>query len=388
MYSEKYNLHEDTKAVHSGVYNKKHYGSLVTPIYMTSTYKQESPGVFEGFDYARTDNPTRSALQESLASLENAKYALAFSSGMGAITTLLHTLKAGDEVLSINDVYGGTYRLFENVMKDKEIVVKFIEMNKEAILQAVTSKTKMIWVESPTNPLLKVVDISTVSSIAKEHNILLAVDNTFATPYFQKPLNLGADVVLHSLTKYVNGHCDVVSGAIMTNDDVLYDRVKYLQNAMGATPSAFDAFLIQRGIRTFPLRMRQHAQSALKIAQFLEGHTKVKRVLYPGLASHPQYEIAKKQMSGFSGMISFEIAGNLDNAKHFLEAVSVFSLAESLGGVKSLIEHPAIMTHASIPKEEREKIGITDTLIRLSVGIEHSEDLIADLEKALGQVKK
>lgn len=356
----------------------------MTPVFQTSTYVQESPGKHKGYDYSRTHNPTRTALEKNIASLEEGSNGLAFSSGMSAISAVTQLLNAGDHIICCDDVYGGTFRLFDKVLKRYNLEFDFVDLTTPQSLERyIKDNTKIVWLESPSNPLLKLVDIEAIVRIAKKNNLLVGVDNTFATPFFQKPLKLGADIVMHSTTKYLNGHSDVIGGVLVTNDRGLYDKFQFLQNAVGAVPGPFDCFLVLRGIKTLAIRMERHAENAMKIAQFLENHPKVSRVIYPGLRSHPQHELARKQMTGFGGIITFFIKGGLEAARRFLERVKIFSLAESLGGVESLIEHPAIMTHASLPKEVREKIGISDELIRVSVGIENVGDLIDDLESAL-----
>ena len=375
----------ETRAIHAGCDPDPGTGAIMTPIFQTSTYVQSSPGKHKGYDYSRTQNPTRRALEQNIASLEDGRYGLAFSSGMSAIAAIAQLLDSGDHIVSCNDVYGGTFRLFEKVLKRYNLECDYLDLTHVQFLKDhLKDNTKLVWLESPTNPLLKCIDIEAVAEITKKHHILLAVDNTFATPFFQKPLNLDADIVMHSTTKYLNGHSDVIGGVIVTNDQDVHERLQFLQNAVGAVPGPFDCFLVLRGIKTLAVRMDRHGENAMKIARFLENHPKVKRTIYPGLESHPEHAVAKKQMSGFGGIITFFIHGGLEAAKDFLEKVKVFSLAESLGGVESLIEHPGIMTHASVPKEIREKTGITDDLIRLSVGIENVEDLIDDLETALG----
>jgi len=373
-----------TRAIHAGQPPEPTTGAVMIPIFQTSTYAQESPGKHRGYDYARTDNPTRTAYQECLASLEETQHALAFASGLAAMDAVLHLLKTGDHVLCCDDVYGGTFRLFDKVFRNFGIELTFIDMTDlERTAAALRPTTKMVWLESPTNPLLKVFDIEAVSRLAHAAGALLVVDNTFMSPYFQKPKRLGADLVVHSVTKYMNGHSDVVGGAILMDRDDLHERLKFLQNAVGGVPGPMDCFLVLRGLKTLHVRMQRHAENAMAIARFLEAHPRVERVIYPGLESHPQHALARRQMSGFGGMITFFIDGGLDDARRFLERVKLFTLAESLGGVESLVEHPAIMTHASIPPEQRRKLGIGDTLIRLSVGIEDLADLKADLEQAL-----
>ncbi|HUF43414.1 MAG TPA: cystathionine gamma-synthase [Verrucomicrobiae bacterium] len=373
-----------TRAVHAGQEPEAATGAIAVPIYQTSTFAQSAPGVHKGYDYGRTDNPTRTALQRALASLEGANYGLAFSSGMGAETTVLLMLKEGEHVVSSRDVYGGTYRIFRRVFENYGLKFSFVEAaDLTAIERAMTRRTRLVWLESPTNPLLRITDIKAAAAIAHRHRALCLVDNTFASPFFQQPLSLGADMVLHSTTKYIAGHADVVGGAVCLNDRELYERLKFLQNAAGATPAPFDCFLTLRGIKTLPLRMREHEKNATRIAGLLKSHPRVRRVYYPGMSGHPGHEIAAVQMSGFSGMVSFEAKGGLAEARRILSRLRLFKIAESLGGVESLAELPAVMTHASIPKEERKKNGLVDGLIRLSVGIEDGEDLLADLCAAL-----
>ncbi|MBI1996260.1 MAG: cystathionine gamma-synthase [Deltaproteobacteria bacterium] len=375
-----------TRAIHVGQQPEPATGAIAVPIYQTSTFAQSAPGVHKGYDYSRTDNPTRTALQEALASLESAKYSLAFSSGMGAATTAMFLFKPGDHVISSRDVYGGTYRLFKRVLDQFGLSFSFVETsNLREIRRAVTKRTRLIWIESPTNPLLRITDIRGAASIARQHGALCLVDNTFASPFFQRPIALGADLVLHSTTKYIGGHADIVGGAICLNERGLYERLKFLQNAAGATPSPFDCFLTLRGIKTLALRMREHEKNATRIAAFLKDHPRVRRVYYPGLSDHPGHEIAASQMDGFSGMVSFEVKGGLTEARRVLRRLGIFKIAESLGGVESLVELPAVMTHASIPKAERRKAGLDDGLIRLSVGVEDADDLLNDLERALGK---
>ena len=375
-----------TRAIHAGQQPEPATGAITVPIFQTSTYAQTEPGAHKGYDYSRTDNPTRTALQNALASLEGAKYGLAFSSGMGAATTTMLLFKRGDHVISSRDVYGGTYRLFKRVLEDLGMTFSFVETsNPRTVERAVTKRTRLLWIESPTNPLLRITDIRAAAKIARRQGFLCLVDNTFASPFFQRPLELGADLVLHSTTKYIGGHADVVGGAICLNDRALYERLKYLQNAAGATPSPFDCFLTLRGIKTLALRMREHEKNAARAADFLKNHRRVRRVYYPGLSDHPGHDVAVSQMDGFSGMVSFEVRGGLAEARRVLSRLRIFKIAESLGGVESLVELPAIMTHASIPKQERRKAGLADGLIRLSVGIEDVEDLIGDLQQALGR---
>ncbi len=373
-----------TRAIHVGQEPEPATGAITVPIYQTSTYAQSAPGVHKGYDYSRTDNPTRTALQEALASLEESKYGLAFASGMGAATTALLLLKQGDHVVSSRDVYGGTYRLFMRVLEQFGLRFSFVETSSLKMLErAITKRTRLVWIESPTNPLLRITDIAAAAKMAHALGAVCLVDNTFASPYFQQPLTLGADIVLHSTTKYIAGHADVVGGAICLNDPALYGRLKYLQNAAGAIPSPFDCFLTLRGVKTLALRMREHERNAKALAAFLREYPRVRRVYYPGLTDHPGHEIAAAQMTGFGGMVSFELKGGLSAARRVLSRLRIFKTAESLGGVESLVELPAIMTHASIPKEERKKSGLDDGLIRLSVGIEDLDDLRRDIDRAL-----
>lgn len=373
-----------TRAIHAGQEPDPATGAISTPIYQTSTYVQEGVAKHKGYEYARTQNPTRGALEACLASLEEAQYGICFSSGMGAISALMNFFEKGDHVVASDDLYGGTYRIFEKVFRSYGLEFSYVDASNLAnIERAIKPNTKLIFLETPTNPLLKIVDLAGAAKLARSRNAIVAVDNTFATPYWQNPLNFGADVVLHSTSKYLGGHCDVVGGAILTSNDKIYERVKFCQNAVGSVPGPMDAFLVLRGVKTLALRMERHEANAGQIARFLKSHPKVKKVYYPGLAEHPGHEIAKKQMRGFGGMISFEVKGGLEESKRVCERTEIFSLAESLGGVESLIEHPALMTHASVPKEVREEKGISDSLIRISVGIEDGEDLMADLEQAL-----
>ncbi|WP_448520553.1 cystathionine gamma-synthase [Rhodoflexus sp.] len=374
-----------TKAVHAGVQPDPSTGAIMTPIYQTSTYVQESPGKHKGYEYARTQNPTRDALQASLAALENGKHALCFASGLAAIDTVIKTLNPGDEVIATNDLYGGTYRLFMRVFEKFGVRFKFIPMNNaEAIAAHFTPQTKLLWIETPTNPLLNIIDIKRVCRIAHAHGARVAVDNTFASPYLQTPLDLGADLVMHSVTKYIAGHSDVVMGALITNNDEWAAQLKFLQNAAGGVPAPMDCFLVLRGIKTLHLRMKAHCDNGQVVANFLANHPKVGQVWWPGLASHPNHAVAAAQMRGFGGMMSFTLKNDsVENAMRVMEKLELFSLAESLGGVESLCGHPATMTHASIPKEEREKAGLRDSLIRLSVGIEDAQDLCEDLDRAL-----
>ncbi len=374
----------ETKVIHAGQDPEPVTGAIMPPIFQTSTFVQEAPGKHKGYEYARKSNPTRTKLQDNLAALENGKYALAFGSGCGAMTTVLHLLKKGDHVVCCDDVYGGTYRLFTKVIANNGIDFTFTDLtNAENLKKEIQKNTKLVWIETPTNPLLKLIDIEKISEICRSKKLLCVVDNTFMSPFFQNPLDLGADLVVHSTTKYLNGHSDVIGGAIVTNNPELHDQLLFLVNAMGTIPGPFDSWLVLRGIKTLALRMKAHEQNALKIASFLETHPAIEKVIYPGLKSHPQHSLAKKQMRGFGGMMSIVVKGGLNPAKKLLQKTSLFSLAESLGGVESLIEHPAIMTHASVEKSIREKGGIVDGLVRLSVGIEHADDLISDLKQAL-----
>lgn len=373
-----------TRAIHAGQNPDPTTGAIMTPVYLTSTYVQESPGVHKGYEYSRTGNPTRKAYEDCLASLESGKYGFAFASGCAATTTVMHILKAGDHVVACDDMYGGTFRLFDKVLRHNGIEFSFVDLtNPENFEKAIKPNTKLIWIETPTNPMLKLVDIRKHCALAQKKNIISVVDNTFMSPYFQRPLELGADVVVHSTTKYINGHSDVVGGAVVTNRQDLAERLAFLSNSMGGIQSTFDAFLCMRSLKTLPVRMRTHETNAKAVATFLEGHSRVEKVIYPGLTSHPQHALAKEQMSGFGGMITFYIKGGMKESREFLEKVKIFALAESLGGVESLIEHPAIMTHASVPAENRKALGISDNLVRLSVGIEDLQDLLWDLEQAL-----
>ena len=374
-----------TKAIHAGQEPDPTTGAIMTPIYQTSTYVQAEPGDHKGYEYSRGTNPTRKALEDCIASLENAKFGLCFSSGMGAIDAVMKTLKTGDEVITGDDLYGGTYRIFTKIFAPMGIVFKFIDFtNPDNLKQHITPKTKMVWIETPTNPTCKIIDIEAVAKITKANNILLSVDNTFASPYNQNPINLGADLVMHSVTKYIGGHSDLVMGALCTNSEKLYDELFYIYNACGATPGPMDSFLALRGIKTLHIRMERHNANGIAIANYLKNHPAVDKIYWPGFETQPNHEVAKKQMRGFGGMISFTLKGDSkEQAFKVASSFKVFALAESLGGVESLIGHPASMTHASIPKEEREKVGVTDSLLRLSVGIEDIEDLIADIEQAL-----
>lgn len=379
----------DTLAIHAGQAPDPTTGAIMTPVYQTSTYVQSSPGQHKGYEYSRTHNPTRTALEQNLAALEGGKHGIAFASGCAAATTVMHTLKAGDHVICADDVYGGTFRLFDKVFKQQGLSFTFVDLTKPGALEgAVQKSTKLVWVETPTNPMLKIIDLEAVSHAAHKHGLTVVCDNTFATPVFQKPLSLGCDIVVHSTTKFLNGHSDVVGGVAITNDDALAERLRFFQNALGGVPGPWDSWLVLRGTKTLPLRMRAHDQNGQRIAHLLAEHAQVEKVIYPGLDSHPQHGLAKRQMTGFGGMITFVIKGGLPAARTFLESVQIFALAESLGGVESLIEHPAIMTHASIPPETRKQLGIDDGLIRLSVGVEDVQDLVDDLTQAFDRAKR
>lgn len=375
-----------TKLIHAGVAPDPTTGAIMTPIYQTSTYVQNAPGDHKGYEYARTQNPTRTVLQNALASIENGKYALCFGSGMAATDAVAKLLLPGDEVIVANDLYGGTYRIFTKVFANYGITFHFIDMNNpENVRGYINEHTKMIWAETPTNPLLNIVDIAEVAAIAKQHNIIMVVDNTFASPYLQNPLDQGADIVLHSATKYLGGHSDVVHGALIMKDAALEERLRFIQNSCGAVPGPHDAWLILRGIKTLHVRMQRHCENGEAIAKWLRAHPKVGKVFWCGFEDHPNHEVAKRQMRGFGGMISFTLKNDsIEAANEVLKRTELFSLAESLGGVESLIGHPATMTHASIPREDRIKNGLVDSLIRLSVGIEDVDDLIKDLEQAIG----
>jgi cystathionine gamma-lyase len=377
----------NTRAIHAGQEPEERTGAVIVPVFQTSTYAQKSPGVHTGFEYSRTHNPTRDALEECIASLEGGRYGIAFASGLATEDAILHLLEAGDEVVCTDDVYGGTYRLFERVHRKAGLDFKWVDTTNISNLEAaLTSKTKLVWLETPTNPMLKLTDIEAAVAAAKRVGALVAVDNTFASPYFQTPLALGADMVVHSTTKYVGGHSDVVGGIVVVKDEALKDRLKFLQNAVGGVPGPWDSWLTLRGVKTLGIRMQRHFENGLAVAKHLEGHPKVAKVVYPWLESHPQHALARKQMRGMSGMITIYLDSDLEGARRFLETIKLFTLAESLGGVESLIEHPAIMTHASVPADIRQALGIHDTLIRLSVGIEDLDDLLADLDRALDAV--
>lgn len=381
------NMKFETKVIHVGGEPDPTTGAIMPPIYQTSTYVQSSPGEHKGYEYTRSHNPTRSRLEECLASLENANHCLVTASGLSASSLIMHMLPKGSRVMSGDDVYGGTYRLFTKVFPDIHNYIFVDTTNLTNLEREInTVKPALIWLETPTNPLLKISDVKAISDMAKKVGALVVVDNTFMSPFFQNPLDLGADIVIHSMTKFINGHSDVVGGALMMNSKELRDKLFFLQNAIGPSQSPFDSWLVLRGIKTLAVRMKQHEKNATKIALYLQEHPKVERVIYPGLKSHPQHDIASRQMKGFGGMITFFLKGGIEESRRFLENVKLFSLAESLGGVESLVDHPAIMTHASIPKNVREGLGIYDNLIRLSVGIEDGEDLIADLERAFSKV--
>ncbi|SHO62991.1 cystathionine beta-lyase [Algoriphagus zhangzhouensis] len=377
-----------TKAIHAGVEPDPSTGAIMTPIYQTSTYVQKSPGDHLGYEYSRTHNPTRTALQNSLAALENGKHGICFSSGLGAIDAVIKLFNPGDEIISTNDLYGGTYRLFTKVFEKYGIKFHFVPMaDPKSVEEKINENTRMIWAETPTNPMINIVDLKAISAVSKKHNLIFGVDNTFASPYLQNPLDLGADLVMHSVTKYLGGHSDVVMGALIVNDDELAKQLVFIQNACGATPGPQDCFLVLRGIKTLHLRMERHSQNGKTIAAYLKNHPKVANVYWPGFEDHPNHEVAKRQMRDYGGMISFTLIGNkMEDAVKVMESFKLFALAESLGGVESLCGHPATMTHASIPKEEREKVGLVDSLIRLSVGIEDAEDLKNDLANALSKI--
>ena len=374
----------ETLAIHAGERPEITFGAASVPIYQTSTFVFEDVGKTRGYDYSRSANPTRKVLEDTIARLEGGKAGFAFATGMAAEATIIHLLKAGDHIISGDDVYGGTYRLFQDVMQNFGLEFTFLRMDsRQRIEEAIKPNTRLLWLETPSNPLLNIVDIEMVADIARKHNLLTAIDNTFATPYFLKPIEYGIDLVVHSTTKYLNGHCDVVGGAVVTTTDELTERVQFLLNAMGTCASPFDCWLVLRGLETLPVRMKQHQENAIAVANYLKGHPAVKRVFYPGLDSHPGHELARRQMKGFGGVVSFESNGGIEAVNSFLRRIKVFYLAESLGGVSSLAEHPATMSHASMPEEHRKKVGITDELIRLSVGLENIDDLTEDLSQAL-----
>lgn len=377
----------ETRAIHAGQEPDPTTGAIMTPLYLSSTFVQASPGVHKGYEYSRTGNPTRTAYESCLANLESGKHGFALNSGCAASTLALHLLKAGDHVVACDDMYGGTFRLMDKVIRHCGIEFSFVDLtDTEKFKAAIKSNTKMVWIETPTNPTMKLIDIQKTAALARSRGIISVVDNTFMSPFFQRPLELGADIVLHSTTKYINGHSDIVGGALVTSDQGLATTIAFLSNSMGASCSAFDAMMSMRSLKTLALRMRQHDINGREIAKFLSQHPKVEQIVYPGLSTHPQHGLAKEQMHGFGGMMVFHLKGNLATARKFLESIQIFSLAESLGGVESLIEHPAIMTHASIPAETRKALGISDTMVRLSVGVENVADLIRDLTQALDQV--
>jgi cystathionine beta-lyase len=378
----------NTKVIHGGQHHDPSTGAVMPPIYQTSTYAQSSPGKHQGYEYSRTANPTRTALESALASIENGTYGLAFASGLAAIDAVIKTLKSGDEVISTNDLYGGTYRIFTKIFAQYNIKFHFVGMDSLADIESkINAHTKLIWAETPTNPMMNIIDIKALAAIAKKHQILFGVDNTFASPYLQNPLDLGADLVMHSATKYLSGHSDVVMGALIVNDKALADKLYFIQNASGAVCGPMDSFLALRGIKTLHVRMQRHCENGRAVAEYLQAHPKIEQVYWPGFETHPNHAIAKKQMRDFGGMLSFTTIGNNYKAAiSIVENLKLFTLAESLGGVESLCGHPASMTHASIPKEVREKTGVVDSLIRLSVGIEDQTDLIADLEQALAKI--
>jgi cystathionine gamma-lyase len=375
-----------TRAIHAGQAPDPTTGAIMPPIYATSTYVQESPGIHKGYEYSRTQNPTRMAFERCLADLESGEHGFAFASGMAATATILELLDAGSHVVAMDDLYGGTRRLFSGVReRSAGLEFSYADLSdRQAAEAALRDDTAMVWIESPTNPLLKLVDIEALVALAKNSGAVVVVDNTFATPCLQRPLELGSDIVMHSTTKFVNGHSDMVGGVVVVSDEALAERLAYLQNSIGAVAGPFDSFLALRGVKTLDVRMERSCQNAMQLARWLEGHARVERVIYPGLESHPQHELAKRQMPGFGAIVTFFIQGDLDDARRFLERCEVFALAESLGGVESLVDHPAIMTHASVPEAERANLGISDPLIRLSVGIEDIDDLVADLDQALG----
>ncbi|MGB5165420.1 MAG: cystathionine gamma-synthase [Woeseiaceae bacterium] len=384
MSNDKHKAAFATRTIHAGQSPDPTTGAIMPPIYATSTYVQESPGKHKGYEYSRTQNPTRMAYERCVADLESGSHGFAFASGMAATATILEMVDSGSHIVAMDDLYGGTRRLFSTVReRSAGLSFSFVDMtNLDATAAAISNDTRMIWVETPTNPMLKVVDLEAIVALAKDRDILVVVDNTFATPYLQRPLEFGCDIVMHSATKFINGHSDMVGGVVVTDDDDLAEQLAYLQNSIGAIAGPFDSFLALRGVKTLDVRMQRHCRNAQAIAEWLQRHEKVDSVIYPGLKSHPQHDVAAQQMSGFGGMITFFIKGDLEDARRFLERCQIFALAESLGGVESLIEHPAIMTHASVPADKRKEIGISDQLIRLSVGIESVDDLIADLDNA------
>ncbi|KAI9314294.1 Cys/Met metabolism PLP-dependent enzyme-domain-containing protein [Dichotomocladium elegans] len=372
-----------SRAIHVGLEADANTGAVIPPISLSTTFRQSAAGVHKGYDYSRSGNPSRANFEKVIASLENARYGVAFSSGSAVTASIIGTLNAGSHVVSVNDVYGGTYRFFNKVAVNHGIETTFVDLaNPEALKSALKSNTRLVWIETPTNPTLRLVDIAAVAKITHDHGAILVVDNTFMSPYFQNPMDLGADIVVHSVTKYLNGHGDVVMGVAVTSNEEIYKKLLFIQNSMGAVPSAFDCYLARRGVMTLELRMQRHEQNAIAVAEFLEKHQNVTDVIYPGLKSHPQHELAKRQQKGFGGMVSFRIRGNLDTVNKVLQNLKMITLAESLGGVETLIEVPAVMTHASLSPEDRAALGITDTLLRLSVGVESARDIIRDLEEA------
>jgi cystathionine gamma-lyase len=378
----------DTLAIHAGQSPDPTTGAVMTPVYLTSTYAQSSPGVHKGFEYSRSHNPTRFALEANLAALEGGRHGFAFASGLAATDCVLHLLDSGDHVVASDDLYGGTFRIFDKVFRRLGIGFDLVDMTDPGnVERALRRETRLVWIESPTNPMLKIVDLRAVAALARARGAHTVVDNTFATPFFQRPLEHGVDLVVHSTTKYLNGHSDVVGGAVVTADEALAERIRFLQNAVGGVASPMDSFLVLRGVKTLHVRMERHARNALALARFLEGHRQVEKVTYPGLASHPQHALARRQMDGFGGMLTFVLRGGLPAARAFLEALEIFVCAESLGGVESLAEHPAIMTHASVPREAREKLGIADGFVRLSAGLEGEADLLSDLERGLAAAR-
>lgn len=380
-------MHFETRTIHDGQEPDLQTGAVNVPIYLTSTYQQEAIGKHKGYEYSRTGNPTRTALEQALASIESGKFGLAFASGLAATTTVLSLLKNGDHIVAVDDLYGGTYRLLEKVVRNWGVTTTYVDINvedvKSSFQNAIQPNTKLIWIETPTNPLLKILDIASLAEIARQNNLIFVVDNTFASPYFQRPLEFGADIVVHSTTKYLGGHSDVIGGAVITSNEEIYSQLKFYQNAIGAVPSPFDSYLVLRGIKTLAVRMREHETNALHLANFLQDHPQIEHIYYPGLSNHPQHQLAKTQMSGFGGMISLELKGGFAAVEKFVSRIKLFLLAESLGGVESLICYPVKMTHGAIPEAERLKRGIKDNLVRLSVGIEHKLDLQTDLENAL-----
>jgi cystathionine gamma-lyase len=377
----------ETRAIHAGQRPDPTTGAIITPVYLTSTYVHSAPGEHQGYDYSRSINPTREAYETCVANLEGARFGFAVASGTVGAATITHLLGAGDHVVAFDDMYGGTYRLFEQVFAKQGIAFTYVDLSDpKALEQALRAETRLVWVETPTNPLMKLADIAALAEITHTHGAVLAVDNTYMSPYFQRPIDLGADIVLHSTTKYVNGHSDLIGGVVITNDETLAEKLAFMANAVGGVQSTFDAFLCMRSLKTLAVRMRAHEANAVSVASYLETHPKIERVLYPGLSSHPQHALAARQMTGFGGMIAAYVAGGLAETRRLLASVDVFTLAESLGGVESLIEHPAIMTHASLPAEKRAKLGIGDNLVRLSVGIESEADLIRDLDGALARL--